>query len=53
MQFTNEYVSNFLTSDPIPGAQKEFKFVSKLLPGIKLEEINALANSLSPMTIWL
>ena len=43
MEFTNEYVANFLTSDPIPGAQKEFKFVSKLLPGIKLEEINGLA----------
>ena len=43
MQFTNEYVANFLTGDPIPGAQKEFKFVTKLLPGIKLEEINALA----------
>ena len=43
MQFTNEYAANFLTGDPIPGAQKEFKFVTKLLPGIKLDEINALA----------
>lgn len=43
MQFTNEYVSHFLSGDPIPGAQKKFKYVTKLLPGIKLEEINALA----------
>jgi zinc protease len=43
MQFTNEYVSHFLSGDPIPGAQKKFKYVTKLLPGIQLEEINALA----------
>jgi zinc protease len=43
MQFTNEYVSHFLSGDPIPGAQKKFKYVTKLVPGIKLEEINALA----------
>lgn len=43
MQFTDEYAANFLTGDPIPGAKKEFKFVTKLLPSIKLEEINALA----------
>jgi zinc protease len=44
MKFTDEYVQNFLNTDPIPGAVKEFKYVSKLLPGIKLEEINALAS---------
>jgi zinc protease len=43
MQFTNEYVGNFLSGDPIPGAQKKFKYVTKLLPGIQLEEINSLA----------
>jgi zinc protease len=43
MQFTDEYAANFLTGDPIPGAQKKFKFVSKLLPGINLDEVNALA----------
>jgi zinc protease len=43
MQFTNEYVDHFLSGDPIPGVQKKFKYVAKLLPGINLEEINALA----------
>lgn len=40
---TNEYVNNYLSGDPIPGAQKAFKYVKNLLPDIKLEEINALA----------
>jgi zinc protease len=43
MRFTNEYVDNFLNGDPIPGAQKEYKYVQNLLPVIKLEDINALA----------
>jgi zinc protease len=38
-----EYVNNFLLKDPIPGAQYEFRLAKKLLPAIKLEEINALA----------
>jgi zinc protease len=37
------YVSNFLSGDPIPGAQKAFKYVKNLMPEITLEEINALA----------
>ncbi|MDP4280955.1 MAG: insulinase family protein [Bacteroidota bacterium] len=43
MDFTNEYVSNFLTKDPIPGAEKKYKYVKNLLPGITLEEVNNLA----------
>ena len=43
MEFTNDYVSNFLSGDAIPGAQKKFKYVTKLLPGINLQEINDLA----------
>ena len=43
MDFTNDYVGNFLMGDPIPGAQKSFKYVKNLVPDIKLEEINALA----------
>jgi len=41
-RFAGEYVSNYLNSDPIPGAKKEFKYLKNLLPGIGLEEINAL-----------
>jgi len=42
-QLAGEYVSNFLTKDPIPGIQKEFIFVKKLLPEITLEEVNDIA----------
>lgn len=38
-----EYVRNFLSKEPIPGARNEFKYVKKLLPEITLEEVNALA----------
>ena len=41
--FASEYVDNYLAGDPVPGAQKEFKYVKNLLPGIGLDEINALA----------
>ncbi|HNW98446.1 MAG TPA: insulinase family protein [Bacteroidales bacterium] len=43
-RLVGEYVSNFLSKDPIPGAQAEFKLVKKLLPEIKLEDVNALAS---------
>jgi zinc protease len=43
MRLTNEYVDNYLTGEPIPGAQKAYKYVKNLLPDIKLEDINALA----------
>jgi len=43
MNLTDDYVNNFLTEDPIPGARKAYKYVKNLLPEIKLEDINALA----------
>jgi len=43
MQLSNEYVGNFLSDDAIPGAQKKFKYIKNLLPGIQLGEINDLA----------
>lgn len=41
--FCGQYVDHFLSGDPIPGAQKEFKYLKAVLPSISLEEINALA----------
>jgi zinc protease len=41
-RFAREYVSNYLSAEPIPGAKTEFKYVKSLLPDITLEEINAL-----------
>ncbi len=42
-RFCSEYVSNYLSQDAIPGAQKQFKYLKNLLPGIKLSDINDLA----------
>lgn len=41
--FAREYVSNFLTEEPIPGIQFEMEIYKKYLDGISLEEVNALA----------
>ncbi|MFH1159991.1 MAG: insulinase family protein [bacterium] len=41
--FARAYVDNYLNHSPIPGAQKEFKYLTKLLPEITLEEVNQLA----------
>jgi zinc protease len=45
MDLSNDYVSNFLSGDAIPGAKKKFKYVKNLLPGITLEDVNAMAKS--------
>jgi zinc protease len=42
-QFCSEYVSNYLSNEAIPGAQKRFKYLKNLLPEIKIDDINALA----------
>ncbi len=41
--FCAEYVSNYLSKDAIPGAQKQFKYLKNILPEIKLNDINDLA----------
>jgi len=41
--FCSQYVSNYLSGDAIPGAQKKFKYLKNILPDIKINEINDLA----------
>jgi zinc protease len=41
-----EYVGNYLSNEPIPGAMKEFQIASALMPGITLEEVNSIAKTL-------
>lgn len=41
-----QYVYNYLTKEPIPGALNEFEFAKKYLPEIKLDEVNELAKKL-------
>ena len=43
-QYTSEYRRNFLSREPIPGIENEYAFLKKFLPGIDLEDVNALAN---------
>lgn len=40
--FAGEYMRHFLEGEPIPGIAYEYRAVSQLLPGIKLEEIHDL-----------
>ena len=44
--YVEEYIRNFLTQEPIPGIAAEYNYYNQLLPGIKLEEVNALVNPL-------
>jgi zinc protease len=39
----DEYIRNFLTDEPLPGAELEQAFHQRFLPEITLDEINALA----------
>jgi len=41
--FADEYVRNFLESEPAPGISWEYDFVKQALPNIKLEEVNQFA----------
>ena len=43
-RFAMEYMRNFLQDEPIPGLAYEYQAVKQLLPGIRLEEINALVD---------
>ncbi len=44
--YAAEYIRNFLTQEPIPGIEYEFQLYKKHVPGITLEEVNALAKEL-------
>lgn len=41
--YVQEYVNHFLASEPTPGIEKEFDYVKNLVPGISLEEVNAIS----------
>ena len=44
-RFASQYINNFLRQDPIPGAKRENNYAKKLIEGITLDEINALAKN--------
>jgi len=43
-----EYLRNFPTNEPIPGIVYEYELTRQVLPGITLQEVNALAKNWSP-----
>ncbi len=45
--YADEFVRNYLTRECIPGYQKEYEIVKEFLPGITLDEINKLGQSLT------
>ncbi|MEE8244613.1 MAG: pitrilysin family protein, partial [Pseudomonadales bacterium] len=42
--YTFEYVSNFLTGEPIPGVPLEYELHKRFIPGIELADVNRLAS---------
>jgi len=42
--YVYEYINHFLEQEPTPGIEAEYEFTKKALPGIKLEDVNALAD---------
>lgn len=43
IQYTQEYIRNFLEGEPIPGIEWEYNFYKENLPTITLEMVNAVA----------
>lgn len=41
--YVEEYANHFLQQEPIPGIDKEYEYVKTLVPGITLEEVNAIS----------
>lgn len=41
-----EYIRHFLQQEPSPGIEAEFNIAKELLPGIQMQEVNAIANQL-------
>jgi zinc protease len=46
--FASEFTRNFLVKEPIPGVQNEYAYVTELLPGVALDEVNAYAHLKTP-----
>lgn len=49
-RYANEFVRNFLQNEPMPGISFEYDLHKKLLPGINIEEVNALAKNWAEAT---
>jgi zinc protease len=47
--YASEYMRHFLEAESIPGIEAEYRYVTELLPGIGLDEINAYARRTIPV----
>jgi zinc protease len=47
-QFASEFQRNFLEGEPIPGISYEFRLAQEVIPGISIDEVNNIANTLMP-----
>lgn len=44
--YAEEYINHFLEQEPSPGIEKEFEYVKAILPGITIDDVNALSAKL-------
>jgi len=42
--YVEEYIAHFLEQEPSPGIEKEFDYVKAIMPGITINEVNAISN---------
>jgi zinc protease len=46
--YVREYIGNFLEQEPIPGIANEYAYITDLLPGISLDEVNSYTRQVIP-----
>ena len=44
--YVSEYIQNFLTKEPIPGIENEYKYYKELLPQITIDNVNDISKQL-------
>ncbi len=44
--YTEEYIRNFLSDEPIPGIAVEYEYYKSMIPKISLDDVNSIAKSL-------
>lgn len=45
-RLVQEYINNYLSGSPIPSIESRYKFMQQVLPGISLQEVNALGKKM-------
>lgn len=45
-RLVQEYINHYLAAAPVPGIENRYTFIKQVLPGITLEEVNALGSKM-------